>query len=325
MDPRFTVLLPTHNRADVVGFAISSVLRQADPDFELLVVGDGCTDSTASVVQAFGDTRIRWLDYPKSPDFGYANRNRALREARGALIAFAAHDDLLLPDHLSLLGQTFDDADVEWAYSRPLWVSDDGLMVPFAVDLRKPPDLDRFMHVVNTIPASCVVYRRGCLERYGYWPEDSRSSGDHRYWKRIIGPSAGANVAYVPAATTLHFRASWRSKSAWGPPPLPAWLEVARTSWWPAQLRFAIPNGVQPQAHFHGLIESRPQDWPTELRAGITEAMDELAWTAGIDRGRRIAKVARGFQNVVDRVRGRNGILRRRNRTSEPGRPPEPS
>ena len=80
--PRFTVLMPTHARPDVIGFAIESVLGQTEPDFELLVVGDGVQDSTRAAVARFSDPRLRFLDLPKAA--GSATPTATLRCARRA-------------------------------------------------------------------------------------------------------------------------------------------------------------------------------------------------------------------------------------------------
>src|SRR5438552_3536771 len=58
--PRVSVVIATYNWSSVLPFSIGSVLRQTFSDFEVLVIGDGCTDDSERVVAAIDDPRIRW-------------------------------------------------------------------------------------------------------------------------------------------------------------------------------------------------------------------------------------------------------------------------
>ena len=281
MAPRFTVLIPTHNRSRLLRLALSSVLSQTERDIEILVVGDGCTDDTADVIASFVDARIRWLDLPKASYFGYANRNIALREATGSYIAFLTDDDLLLPDHLALLAATLEESGAEWAYSRPLWITEDGLVVPFPSNLLNANELEVFLNDRNHIPSSCVMHQRSCLEKYGYWPEDIPSGGDWRYWIRIIEGGGRANLDCCPIPTVLHFTASWRVKRATPINQMSQVLaarEIATLSnWWPARLNVPIPPGRLAQEVVYDLI--RQEGYIDRLRRDVARVVDRLAWT----------------------------------------------
>jgi len=277
MAPRFSVLIPTHNRSRLLRLAISSVLTQTEGDFEILVVGDGCTDDTADVVASFADARIRWLDMPKAPYFGYANRNIALRQAAGNYIAFVTDDDLLLPDHLALLASTLEESGAEWAYSRPLWVTEDGLVVPFPSNLLNTDELEIFLNERNHIPSSCVMHRRSCLEEYGYWPEDIPSGGDWRYWIRIVERGGRANLACCPTPSALHFNADWRVRPESQIAQVTAARKIAAYSnWWPATLKVPILPGRPEQDAFYELI--RQEGYVERLRRDVARAVDRLAW-----------------------------------------------
>lgn len=276
--PRFTVLLPTHNREDVLGFAIASVLAQSEPDFELLIVADGCTDGTRDVVASFADPRIRFFDLPKAPHFGYANRNIALRASRGHLVAYAAHDDLLLLDHLVMMGELLEQSDLPWGYSKPLWVSTDGIIVPFCTNLSLVDELQTFQQR-NTIPAPCVVHTRAALERAGFWPEDRPSAADWILWRRMIANTDGA-AAYLRQPTTLHFNAAWRNSRFAGMAEVQTLLSIADSAtWWPPILRH--PPAAEPeQAAIWRAMEIGGGPWVAALRAATEVVIDRIAWMA---------------------------------------------
>ncbi|MEI8366557.1 MAG: glycosyltransferase family 2 protein [Parachlamydiaceae bacterium] len=285
INPRFSILLPTHNRADVVGLAIASVLAQTESDFELLIVADGCTDSTCDVIANFKDSRIRLFDLPKAPHFGYANRNIALRESRGRLIAYVAHDDLLLPDHLELMGNLLDSSKASWGYSRPLWVSTDGIIVPFCTNLNLTDEREDFLERFNTIPAICVVHNRTVFEDSGFWPENLAFAADWELWKQII-KSSRAPPAFLRQPTTLHFSADWKCSRHASMKEMDTLLSIAdHAEWWPRILRY-LPKVekhsliVPEQVLLWNALRSGKGSWVAALRAAIDAVIDRIAWMA---------------------------------------------
>ena len=98
-----TVILPTYNRASVIGRAIASVVAQTYPHWELIVVDDASTDSTAQVVQQFADPRVYYVRLPFNCGHPSRPRNIGWQLARGVYIAYIDDDNAWRPDHLARL------------------------------------------------------------------------------------------------------------------------------------------------------------------------------------------------------------------------------
>ncbi|PSP18272.1 glycosyl transferase family 2, partial [Halobacteriales archaeon QH_10_67_13] len=90
--PRVSVVVPTYNRATELPRALESVLQQTYRDLELLVVDDGSTDETRSVLAAIDDPRLRVITHETNRGANVA-RNTGIEHADGELIAFLDSDD----------------------------------------------------------------------------------------------------------------------------------------------------------------------------------------------------------------------------------------
>lgn len=92
INPLISIVMPTYNRADFIIETIESIQKQTYRNWELIIVDDGSTDNTSTMVEHLADDRI---SYYKEPHFGMENaRNTGLRKTNGELIAFMDSDDL---------------------------------------------------------------------------------------------------------------------------------------------------------------------------------------------------------------------------------------
>jgi glycosyltransferase involved in cell wall biosynthesis len=110
-----SVIIPTYNRSKVlIERAIPSVLSQTYRNFELIIVGDHCTDNTRQLVESFNDSRIKFFNLPERGKYprgkwdrwmvaGTVPRNKGLEIASGDWIAPLDDDDEFSNDHLELL------------------------------------------------------------------------------------------------------------------------------------------------------------------------------------------------------------------------------
>lgn len=107
--PRVSVIIPVYRGKAFIREAIDSVLAQTFADFELLVVDDGCPESTGDLVKAAyaHDPRVCVLHQPNGGTA--AARNQALQGARGELVALLDQDDLWQPSKLETMAALFDD------------------------------------------------------------------------------------------------------------------------------------------------------------------------------------------------------------------------
>ncbi len=99
--PRVSVIIPSYNHARFIGEAIDSVLNQTEPDLELIVVDDGSTDQTLSVLEGFSDPRMRVI--VQEHQGAHVAINRGLEEAQGRYLAILNSDDVYHPQRLEKL------------------------------------------------------------------------------------------------------------------------------------------------------------------------------------------------------------------------------
>jgi glycosyltransferase involved in cell wall biosynthesis len=200
--PRVTVIIATYNWSSVLPYSIGSVLRQTFTDFELLVVGDGCTDDSEQVVKAIADPRVHWTNLPENTRHQSGPNNEGLRRARGEFIAYLGHDDLWLPHHLEVMVAALDRTQGALAYSLKMNVAADG---EFAWPAIPNPAAGAFGSPLS------IVHRKRVTDEIGGWKhyrELTTTTPDVELWRRAY--AAGYKFTAVPRLTGIKFPAAAR-------------------------------------------------------------------------------------------------------------------
>ncbi|MDD2987192.1 glycosyltransferase family 2 protein [Flavobacterium sp.] len=105
MKPLFSIIIPLYNKEKEIRQTLESVLLQSFHDFEVIVINDGSTDGSETIVKSFSDNRIKLIT---TANQGVSKaRNLGLEKTTGQLIAFLDADDYWYPNHLEDLFQLY--------------------------------------------------------------------------------------------------------------------------------------------------------------------------------------------------------------------------
>jgi len=97
---KFSIVIPTYNRANIIKKSIDSIYRQTYLNWELIVVDNASTDNTAEVMMDYiQDGRVRYIVNEKNFERSYS-RNRGMQLATGNFVTLLDSDDILYPDCL---------------------------------------------------------------------------------------------------------------------------------------------------------------------------------------------------------------------------------
>ncbi len=200
-----SVVIPARNAADTLARSLDCLLAQTRGDWEAIVVDDGSTDDTVSLVQAYAgrDARIRLLADGRASEGVSAARNRGIAAARGEWLLFLDADDTVLPAFAeTMLGRLQANPGSRIAYCAcrrltpdgkpgPSWLSSEVARAPFELFARQCP-----------VAVHAFVIDRALVVELGGFEVTLRTSEDWDFWLRVA--RTGTRFLLVPDTLALY-------------------------------------------------------------------------------------------------------------------------
>ncbi len=209
MNPLVSIILPTYNGAAIISRAISSVLAQEYENWELIIVSDGSTDDTKSVIENFSRTEKRIVFVTNEHNEGIQKTlNNGIRVAKGEYIARIDDDDQWV-DPLKLSAQ------VDFLEQNPEYVlvgTDATVADENGVVLSKNimPKTDKAIRAKilskNCFLHSTILVKKSVVDTVGGYSEekDTRHAEDYDLWLKMGAEGKFANLEMKSTILMTH-------------------------------------------------------------------------------------------------------------------------
>ncbi|MEW6040339.1 MAG: glycosyltransferase, partial [Elusimicrobiota bacterium] len=220
--PIISVIIPVKNGEKTIGKCLESVFNLDWPDFEVIVVNDGSTDSTAKILNDFS-VKHKNMKIITTPGLGPSDaRNLAIKEASGEFIAFTDGDCTLDRNWPAELHNGFSNDKIAGVGGDQLSPEDDtqfgktvaGFLktIGFVTGYIKPAvgqssggkNCPQGMPVVDHNPTCCVMYRKKIFEEAGGFYSGLWPGEDVEFDRRLS--KLGYRHIYNPQAKVYHYR-----------------------------------------------------------------------------------------------------------------------
>jgi len=148
MNPKFSILIPTWNGAEVIGETLRSILTQSFHDFEIVVQDDASTDNTVEVIESFHDPRIKI--FRNTENLGYPKNLESLgKKGEGEIIFLMGQDDILGCGALLNTAKAFEISNDIGAVARPYFWFDKEIARPVRATRQLNPDKNEIVKITD--------------------------------------------------------------------------------------------------------------------------------------------------------------------------------
>lgn len=199
-----SVIIPTFNRADLLGRAIESVLQQSLPAKEIIVVDDGSTDSTGELIEGLQRNRGMSLRYIYQDNAGVsAARNSGIHHAGGDWIAFLDSDDAWLPGKLQSQANLIEQyPGYRLCHTQESWIRNGVHVNQMKKHAKSGGHIFPQCLPLCVISPSSVVIQRALFDEVGLFDESLPACEDYDLWLRICAHEA---VLFVETPQILKY------------------------------------------------------------------------------------------------------------------------